>query len=76
MCMVTCAASARAGTHLLDEGHEAVPEAPGLVAVALQRADGDLLRLLHCHGNHVHGVVHERSVRLQEEEVGVRQEGE
>lgn len=25
----------RFGTHLFDEGHEAVPEAPGLVAVAL-----------------------------------------
>ena len=50
--------------YLLDEADEAPPEAPGFVAVALQRAHSDLLRLLHCHGNHVHGVVHQRCVRL------------
>ena len=55
--------------YLFDEADETPPEAPRLVAVALQRADGDLLRLLHCHGHHVHGVVHQRRVRLQTEGV-------
>lgn len=52
-------------TYLFDEADEASPEAPGLVPVTLQGADGDLLRLLHSHGHHVHGVIHQRRIRLQ-----------
>lgn len=54
--------------YLFDEADETPPEAPRLVAIALQRADGDLLRLLHRHRHHVHGVVHQRRVRLQNRE--------
>ena len=51
--------------YLFDEADEAAAESPGLVAVTLQGADGHLLRLLHCHGNHVHRVIHQSSIRLQ-----------
>ena len=51
--------------YLFDEADETPPEAPRLVAIALQRADGDLLRLLHRHSDHMHGVVHQRRIRLQ-----------
>lgn len=47
-------------TCLFDEVHEPGPEAPGLVAVALQGADGQLGRSLGRHGHHVHGIVHQR----------------
>lgn len=46
-------------TCLFDEVHEPGPEAPGLVAVALQGADGHLGGALRRHGHHVHGVVHQ-----------------
>lgn len=59
--------AARAGlcTCLLDEVHEAGPEAPGLVAVALQGADRQLRGALGRHGHHVHGVVHQRCFCLR-----------
>lgn len=53
-------------TYLFDEADESPSEAPRLVTVALQGADGDLLRLLHRHRHHVHGVVHQRCVSLQD----------
>lgn len=52
-------------TYLFDEADETASEAPRLVTVALQGADSDLLRLLHRHRHHVHGVVHQRRVSLQ-----------
>lgn len=51
--------------YLFDEADETAPEAPRLVAITLQRADRDLLRLLHRHRHHVHGVVHQRCIRLR-----------
>lgn len=51
-------------SYLFDEADETPPEAPRLVAITLQRADCDLLRLLHCHSHHVHGIVHQRCIRL------------
>lgn len=64
---------ARAGlcTCLFDEVHEPGPEAPGLVAVALQGADGHLGRSLGRHCHHVHGVVHQRRFRLQRHSPGL-----
>lgn len=58
-------------TCLFDEVHEAGPEAPGLVAVALQGADGELGGPLGGHGHHVHGVVHQRCVRLRKHRAGL-----
>ena len=54
-------------THLFNQAHEAGPEAPGLVAIALQRTDGHLGKLLDAHGHHVHCVIHEGSVGLKTE---------
>lgn len=51
--------------YLFDEADETATETPRLVAIALQRADGDLLRLLHRHRHHVHGIVHQRRIRLK-----------
>ena len=58
--------------YLFDEADETPPEAPGFVAVALQRADGDLLRLLHRHSHNVHRVEHQRCVRLHRGSCDVR----
>lgn len=54
------------GLYLFDEADETPAEAPRLVPITLQRADSDLLRLLHRHRHHVHGVVHQRRVRLHD----------
>lgn len=54
-------------THLFNQAHEAGPEAPGLVAIALQGADGHLGKLLDAHRHDVHSVIHEGSVSLKTE---------
>lgn len=51
--------------YLFDERHEAVSEAPGLVAVTLERADGDLRRLLDGHSHHMYRVIHQGSICLE-----------
>lgn len=60
-------------TDLFEKVHEAWPEAPGFVAVALQGADGHLSGPLRRHGNHEHCIVHQGRICLQrkqwEEEV-------
>lgn len=52
-------------SYLFNKADEAPSEAPGFVSVALQRADSDLLRLLHGHRHHMHSVVHQCCIRLE-----------
>lgn len=52
-------------TDLFEEVHEARAEAPGLVAVTLQGADGHLSGPLGRDGHHEHRVVHQGRVRLR-----------
>lgn len=56
-------------TYLFDEADETTSESPGLVAITLQRADSDLLRLLHRHRHHMHSVIHQCCIRLQNRKV-------
>lgn len=51
--------------YLFDKVDETPSKAPRLVAITLQRAHSDLLRLLHCHRHHMHGIIHQGCIGLQ-----------